>query len=83
MNSLPRERKCAVTDKKKSYINYIKSNNNDENTQEALKRLSSHNLNLNIEEQIKNINNEDLPLPPVHSNLDKQYINENNNNVNN
>jgi len=38
--SFARERKFAIVDKKKSLINYIKSDNNDDNKQEALKRHS-------------------------------------------
>ena len=67
-----RERKCAVVDKKKSLINYIKSESNTENKQEALKRLSQ-NPNINIDEMLKKAETEDLPMPPVHSNTEKVY----------
>lgn len=72
MNSLPRERKCAVVDKKKSLINYMKSDSNVENKQEALKRFSQ-NPNLNIDEILKKADTEDLPMPPVHSNAPKVF----------
>jgi hypothetical protein len=72
MNSFARERKCAVVDKKKSLINYIKSDNNNDNKQEALKRLSQ-NSNISIEEILKISETEDLPTPPVHSNSEKIY----------
>lgn len=67
-----RERKCAVVDKKKSLMNYIKSDSNNENKQEALKRLSQ-NQNINIDEMLKKAESEDLPIPPVHSNTEKVY----------
>lgn len=72
MNSLPRERKCAVVDKKKSLLNYIKSDSNTESKQEALKRLSQ-NPSINIEQMLKGLEIEDLPMPPVHSNTEKNY----------
>ena len=72
MNSLPRERKCAVVDKKKSLMNYIKSDINTENKQEALKRFSQ-NPYINIDEMLKKAESEDLPMPPVHSNTEKIY----------
>ncbi len=77
-----RERKCAVIDKKKSLMNYIKSDSNNENKQEALKRLSQ-NQNININEMLKKEETEDLPMPPVHSNTEKVYkIDLENKNVN-
>ncbi len=73
MNSLPRERKCAVVDKKKSLINYLKSDSNTENKQEAVKRLSQ-NQKIDIDEILKKSNTEeDLPLPPAHSKTEKIY----------
>ena len=80
MNSLPRERKCAVVDKRKSLINYIKSDDNNENKLEAVKRLSQ-NTNINIDEIMKKIEGDNLPLPPSHSNIEKKYHNDENKNV--
>jgi len=80
MNSLSRERKCAVVDKKKSLLNYIKSDDKSENTQEALKRLSQ-NIDFNVQEELKNTELEDLPSPPSHSNIEKNYHNQDNKNV--
>lgn len=74
MNSLPRERKCAVVDKKKSLINYMKSNSNSDNKQEAIKRLTQ-NSNLNIEEILKKAETDNLPMPPMHSNTEKVFKN--------
>lgn len=82
MNNISRERKCAVVDKKKSLLNYIKSDDKSENTQEAVKRLSQ-NVNFNIQEELKNNEIEDLPNPPNHSNIEKNYHNEDNKNVRN
>ncbi len=81
MNTLPRERKCAVVDKRKSLLNYIKSDSKSENTQEMVKRLSV-NVNFDIEEELKNIEGEDLPIAPMHSNIKKKYQNEGDKNVN-
>lgn len=80
MNSLLRERKCAVVDKRKSLINYIKSDDNNENKLEAVKRLSQ-NSNINIEEIMKKVEVDNLPSPPSHSNIEKKYHNDENKNV--
>ena len=70
MNDMPRDRKCAVFDKKRSQINYIKSDSaKDINFTKRFNNTGEIDLNEILIEKSA----DDLPNPPVHSNKSKKY----------
>jgi hypothetical protein len=76
----PRERKFALYDQKKSIVNYMKLNDEDEVKVSMIKRLTEMDKNIDInqilnDEKQKNSEGE-LPKPPTHSNDKKIYQNE-------
>jgi hypothetical protein len=77
---LPRERKGAVKDQKKSIVNYMKLDDENENKVNMIKRITMQDSKIDIEKIVNEMHNdknknekEMLPKPPEHSGDVKQY----------